>query len=159
LDLFLSFSSASSWLSSPRLGHYAAANAFLDALAHHRRAQGLPALSVNWGAWAEVGMAARHLQAGHSALHGTGSFTPKGGLEVLWQLIGQDNAEVGFMPIDWRQWTLSYPIAAKSPLLEHLVREQSSQARPSLEKSRFNRQELAVANAEQRRQLIESYLR
>src|SRR6202040_2359481 len=49
LDLFVLFSSSSSLLSSPMMGGYSAANVFLDALAHHRRATGKAALSVNWG--------------------------------------------------------------------------------------------------------------
>src|SRR6185312_5829837 len=59
LDLFVLFSSSSSLLSSPLMGGYSAANVFLDALAHHRRGLGLPAISINWGTWAETGMATR----------------------------------------------------------------------------------------------------
>ena len=59
LDFFILFSSAAAVFGAPGQGSYSAANGFLDALADHRQARGLPALSINWGAWSEVGMAAR----------------------------------------------------------------------------------------------------
>jgi mycolipanoate synthase len=57
LDWFCSFSAAAALVGSPGQGAYAAANSWLNAFAHWRRAQGLPSTAIAWGAWAEVGRA------------------------------------------------------------------------------------------------------
>ena len=57
LDWWVGFSSTSSLLGSPGQAAYACANAWLDALVAWRRASGLPAIAINWGQWADVGLA------------------------------------------------------------------------------------------------------
>ena len=162
LDFFVLFSSAASLVNPPMLSSYAAANTFLDILAHHRRALGQPALSINWGAWSEVGMMARHQQAaGRDAMpRGMDSFTPQQGVDVLGRLLGQDAVQIGVMPFDWQQFFRSYPAASRSPLLTHMVREAAplSGEDPG-EKGRLSLDTLLEAQAEDRKTLLESYLR
>ena len=117
LDFFVLFSSASALLSSPLVGSYAAANAFLDAVAEHRRASGLAALSVNWGAWARVGMA-----AGDESRSSTkNAIPPEVGVGMLAALIERDVPRAAVLPIDWREWQSSYPEFAKSPYLRRVI--------------------------------------
>jgi acyl transferase domain-containing protein len=79
LDFFVLFSSGASVAGSAGQGNYAAANAFEDALAWYRQAQGKPAISVNWGPWADIGMAAeRHIDA-----QGLRPIAPQDGLAAL----------------------------------------------------------------------------
>jgi NAD(P)-dependent dehydrogenase (short-subunit alcohol dehydrogenase family) len=70
LEAFVLFSSTTALLGVAGLGHYAAANQFLDGLAHRRRSQGLPALSVNWGTW-EVMRRPRSPSSGSSPREGS----------------------------------------------------------------------------------------
>jgi acyl carrier protein/short-subunit dehydrogenase len=97
LDLaaFVLFSSAAATFGSPGQGNYAAGNAFLDALAHHRRARGLPATSVAWGRWREVGgMAARLDADGQSRLAraGDSGLSARDGLALLDAALSRDEA-------------------------------------------------------------------
>ena len=83
LDFFVLFSSAASVLASPGQGTYVAANTFLDALAHHRRARGLPGLTINWGLWAQVGLAAQPEITGRLVQQGIQPFSPAQGMQLL----------------------------------------------------------------------------
>ena len=107
LDAFILFSSGASLLGSPGQGSYAAANAFLDALAHRRRAEGLSALSIHWGPWSEGGMAASldSREQQRWASRGVGSIPPAEGLAILARLLGGGfPAEVGVLLIDWARF-------------------------------------------------------
>jgi acyl transferase domain-containing protein/acyl-CoA synthetase (AMP-forming)/AMP-acid ligase II/acyl carrier protein len=98
LDFFVCFSSVVSLVGSAGQGNYAAANAFMDGLAHLRRARGLHGLSIQWGAWAESGMAAQvreRLEA-----RGERLMDPETGIRILKQALHQNLTEVGVLTAD-----------------------------------------------------------
>ena len=106
LDFFVLCSSAAGLLGNRGQANHAAANAFLDAFAWYRHAQGLPALSINWGAWSTVGAAAelvRHKQQA-MAERGIGVISPEQGISAFAALLGQDAIQVGVIPIHWPKY-------------------------------------------------------
>jgi acyl transferase domain-containing protein len=109
LDFFVLFSSAASLLGSPGQANYAAANATLDALAHFRRARNLPAVSINWGPWAELGMAARGGREARLAQAGLGSIPVDLGLDVLGRLLAAPVPQVAVLPVEWSKWRQFLP--------------------------------------------------
>ncbi|GAA3411777.1 SDR family NAD(P)-dependent oxidoreductase [Streptosporangium vulgare] len=109
LELFVLFSSAAGLLGSGGQAGYAAANAFLDGFAHWRRGQGLPATSVDWGVWSEIGLAARPDRAGRLADRGMGSIDPASGLRILAGLLAESPAQVAVVPLDAPAWFAHNP--------------------------------------------------
>ena len=123
LDFFVFFSSAAALLDSPMLGSYAAANSFLDSLAHLLRTRGVPAVSINWGLWEEVGLAARHQESAGRGIapRGMSAIKPEQGLDILGRLLGCDSPQVAVLPIDWEEWGRFHADAGRNPLLSYLV--------------------------------------
>ena len=161
LDFFVLFSSAGSLLGQPGQGNYAAANAFLDALAHYRQALGRPALSINWGAWAGEGFAdtagGKRLAA-RLALLGISGIAPEQALQILERLLAQRATQVMAVPIDWQQYREFDPEGSASPLLSELARSESKVLRP-VTGTRERRDALLAAEPVERRHLLGSYLR
>ncbi|MGW4115984.1 SDR family NAD(P)-dependent oxidoreductase [Actinosynnema sp. NPDC004786] len=100
LDFFVLYSSAAALLGSAGQGNYAAANAFLDGLAQHRAALGLPALSVDWGAWSGAGLAARPDRGGALEARGVRGITPAHGVAALDRLLRSDLPQACVLPLD-----------------------------------------------------------
>jgi acyl transferase domain-containing protein/acyl-CoA synthetase (AMP-forming)/AMP-acid ligase II/acyl carrier protein len=156
LDFFVMFSSVASLLGTPGQGNYVVANAYLDALAHHRRAAGLPALSVNWGGWSEVGLLARHGDAGDIfALRGFSSMTPEQGLDALEKLLRHDFAQVAVVPVDWTQLREAYPQLARVPFFADVLRA-GTPLKPSA--TALTRAALLAAPADSRHDRLCAYL-
>jgi acyl transferase domain-containing protein/acyl carrier protein len=117
LDFFVSFSSVASVLGSQSLAHYAAANHFLDALAHHRQAIGLPGLSINWGPWAEGGLTSLEDQAALARM-GMLALRPERALDVLERLLSSGTSQAMVAQIDWDTFLPIYEARTRRPILE-----------------------------------------
>jgi acyl transferase domain-containing protein/acyl carrier protein len=117
LDFFVSFSSVASVLGSQSLAHYAAANHFLDALAQHRQALGLPGLSINWGPWAEGGLTSLEDQAALARM-GMVALKPEHALDTLEYLLSSDVPQAMVALIDWDTFLPIYEARARRPMVE-----------------------------------------
>jgi phthiocerol/phenolphthiocerol synthesis type-I polyketide synthase C len=107
LDYFVCYSSVAAVFGNPGQANYAAANAWLDSFAHARRKQGSTALSINWGPWAEGGMAGD--EAKRLAARGMTSLAPAAALDVADELATRGFAQAAVMDADWSLLIKAYP--------------------------------------------------
>lgn len=135
LDLrcFVCFSSIAGLFGAPGQANYAAASAFLDGLAHHRRQQGLPALSIDWGPWAGAGMAAR-LEASHQGRFDSGgviAIEQLEGLHALECLLHGNPTQAAVFPADWprllRRFGGATPPFYRDVAARHAAAEQTAE--------------------------------
>ncbi|MDH6117468.1 pimaricinolide synthase PimS1 [Kitasatospora sp. GAS204A] len=127
LSAFVLFSSAAGLFGGPGQGNYAAANAFLDALAHYRRAQGLVATSLDWGLWAQQSGVSGHLDANDLARlerSGLGALGSAEGMALFDAALAAEGADAVLVPMHLRTATLREQAAAGllPTLLRGLVR-------------------------------------
>lgn len=121
LDAFVMFSSVSSIFGNPAQANYAAANAFLDSLAHHRRSLGLPALTINWGVLGGEGYVARNEKvAEFLARQGTAALTPGEVVTLLESFLVAGSAQGVAIRVDWNKWRQSFRNMQENPLLERI---------------------------------------
>jgi amino acid adenylation domain-containing protein len=111
LDFFCLFAAGAGLLGSPGQGNYAAANAFLDALAHHRRLAGLPAVAIDWGAWDGVGMTASVGDRGERrwATRGIDLIAPEQGLVAFERALQSGKPQIAVLPVRWRSFSRGAP--------------------------------------------------
>ena len=121
LDMFVLFSSRVGVMGNPGQANHASANAFLDQLAGHRRALGLPGQAIAWGAWSEIGEAAEQrerIDRQRSALGGRW-FTPQQGMRAFDQLVRQDVTTSVVMSMDWS--VFEEAVEDRPPFLDDLL--------------------------------------
>lgn len=130
LECFVLFSSVANLVGSPGQSNYAAANEFLDALAADRRSAGLPALSINWGPWSNVGLAARPDRGDRMELRGLRSLSPDDGAAAFGAVLGAPVAGVAIVPMNWQQWRQHYPRVSTASLFATLLTQAAPDAAP-----------------------------
>jgi epothilone polyketide synthase D len=158
LDFFVNYSSIAALLGNPGQANYAAANAYLDALSCRARRQGRAMTSINWGAWAEVGMAARLSGAPRASWDGVEAIPLDRGMEILAQVLRTSLPQVAVFPVDWS--AISRNLEEVSVLAEVLGNGRGGSRKASARSAAGALfKSLEAASAASRREMLVEFLR
>ncbi|HET7695301.1 MAG TPA: SDR family NAD(P)-dependent oxidoreductase [Vicinamibacterales bacterium] len=153
LDFFVLFSSISALIGTADLGHYAAANSTLDAFAEYRRARGLTALSVNWGAWENLRGSEQHKDV--FARSGMRLLASRAALDLLGRLIAANVSRAVVADVDWNTFKPVYETRRRRPFLDVVGEAAPAPARPAA----TLRDELAGVEPERQPDVILAHVR
>ncbi|WP_370643436.1 type I polyketide synthase [Amycolatopsis sp. DSM 110486] len=121
LDAFVLFSSGSAVWGSAGNGAYAAGNAFLDGLAEQRRARGLPATAIAWGAWGSGGMLQDNEGAAEALTRlGLRMMDPELAVAAMAEAVASGETALTVSDMDWARFTPAYTMARRRPLIEDI---------------------------------------
>ncbi|WP_433360609.1 type I polyketide synthase [Streptosporangium sp. CA-115845] len=163
LDAFVLFSSIAGTWGSGGQAAYAAANAHLDALAEHRRAQGLPATAVAWGLWAEVDLGDPAAEAGRREQlrrRGVSPMPPALALAALGQALGEDRPALVLADMDWERFVPTFTALRRRPFVEDLpevaalLRAAAESRLADAASAELPRRLAGLTDAERRRRLL-----
>jgi myxalamid-type polyketide synthase MxaE and MxaD len=118
LDFFVLFSSISALLGTTDLGHYAAANSMLDTFAEYRRARGLTAVSINWGAFENLRGSDAHKDV--FARSGMRSLSAGPALDALGRMIASGATRAVIASVDWNRFKPVYESRRRRPFLDEV---------------------------------------
>lgn len=148
LDCFITFSSFASVFGSAGQANYAAANAFMDGLMWARQAEGLPGLSINWGAWAEIGMAAE--MSAYFSRMGLQMMNPTQATAALTYLLRAGAVQTVVASLDWAVLPAQYAGTRGRPFVESLTLQVEAAEAPKVDFAAL----LAETPAENRYDLV-----
>jgi acyl transferase domain-containing protein/acyl carrier protein len=158
LDFFLLFSSTTGLLGSRELGHYAAANTFLDALAWQRRAAGRPAVSVNWGVWDAMRLDSAEGQRLVSA-SGLRPMSSERALAAFGRLLASDRPQTVVAAVDWDALIPVFEARRRRPFFDRLRIQHDTSRKSAMPARASVIDRVRSAKARDRRDVLVEYIR
>ncbi len=159
LDFFVCYSSIVGLFLGAGQSSYAAANLFVDALAHHRNRSGVSGMSINWGLFSQIGEAERRKAAERYAGRGHESLSPAEGMQVLWKLLNHPRVQLAACRFNARKFLQFYQSRTHELYLSELLSEVGTRAADRTAQHNDWRGRVLAAGPTERRVLLEGYIK
>jgi len=162
LDWLVMFSSMASLVGSSGQANYGAANAVLDCVAHERRRLGLPAQSINWGPWQQIGLAVENALQARIAAHGLTPMAPSEGMLALGEIMREEIVQIGAGRADWSQLVARRSARGVPPYFSKLVGAYASGTNSTNARNEVRaslQEKLEGAALSRRRAIVKSFVR